>query len=142
RQKLMEYANRWRDAELMRCYLSAVQEAINADKVRPINEAAFREWFDWAQHYADSVDPILQAKLPDEAPKGPTNKPIAELDLTTRARAIVAEFGIKDADELARVKPDQLRRQHGYFEREVWEEFTRMLETLGYDVAKREHPWY
>ncbi len=142
RQKLMEYANRWRDAELMRGYLSALGAAIDADEVHPIDESAFSEWFEWARCYADSVNPILQAKLPHEAPQVLTNKPVHELDLTTRARAILTELNVKDVDELSRVTTDQLRGRYGYFEGEVWKEFTRVLEALGYDVAKREHRWY
>lgn len=142
RQKLMEHANRWRDAERIRGYLSAVQTAIQENKARPIDEARFREWFEWAELYANSIDPILQAKLPEEAPQGPTNKPLAELDLTSLARATTAELNVKDSDDLSRINRDQLRERYGYFNNDMWNEFARVLEALGYDVAKRERPWY
>jgi hypothetical protein len=64
------------------------------------------------------------------------------LDVTTRARAVASALNVKDADGLARIKPDQLRDKYHYFDQDLWREFTRVLEALGYDVAKREHPWY
>lgn len=51
-------------------------------------------------------------------------------------------MNVKDADDLARIKPDQFRDRYHYFDQDLWREFTRVLEALGYDVAKREHPWY
>jgi hypothetical protein len=100
RQKLMEYANRWHDAQRIRAYLSALQAAIDEERVQPVDEAGFREWFEWATWYADSIDPILQTPHPDEQHEGPVNTPITELDLTTRGRAVITELGIKDSDEL------------------------------------------
>ncbi len=44
----MEHANRWHDAQCIRDYLSALQVAIDAERVHPVDEAGFREWFDWA----------------------------------------------------------------------------------------------
>ena len=144
RQKLMEYVNRWHDAERIRHYLAALQAALDGEKIRPINEEGFREWFEWAKHYAESIDPIAQAELPEEKPVGPRNTPSAELDLTRHARAFVLKLKIKDSDDLAGMTSEQVQAACGYYDRELWVEICRVLEGLGYDTAKRreQHRWY
>lgn len=77
-------ATRNRHADLiarLRC-LSALQAAIDADRVQPVDEACFREWLEWATWYADSIDPIFKGPHPDEQQEGPVNTPVARLDLT------------------------------------------------------------
>ncbi len=144
RQKLMEYVNRWHDAEQIRCYLAALQAALDAEQIRPMNKEAFQDWFEWAKRYADSIDPIVQARQPDEKLAGPQTTPSAELDLTRRARAFISRLKISDSDGLAGVTGDQMRGASGYFDKELWDEVCRVLEGLGYDIAKRreQYRWY
>jgi hypothetical protein len=144
RQKLMEHVKRWHDAERVRGYLKAVQAALDAEQIQPFNPDAFQQWFEWAKRYADSVDPIVQAQLPEEAPVGPTNKPATALDLTRRARAFVSKLKIEDSAGLAEVTDEQMRGESGYFDRELWNEICRVLEGLGYDTSKRreQYRWY
>lgn len=132
RQKLMEYATRWHDAQRIREYLSALQAAIDAERVHPLNDAGFREWFEWATWYADSIDPILQAPHPDDEQERPVNTPVAELDLTARGRAVIAELEVGDSDELARLPIDRITRACGYHSWGTREEIQRVLEGLGY----------
>jgi len=139
RQKLMEYANRWHDAQRIREYLSALQAAIDAERVQPLDEAGFREWFEWATWFSDSIDPILQAPHPDEEQERPVNTPITELDLTARGRAVMAELEVGDSDELARLAVDRIREACGYYDAATRQEIHRVLEGLGYPTAKFEN---
>ncbi|MCO6438519.1 MAG: hypothetical protein J5J06_15620, partial [Phycisphaerae bacterium] len=139
RQKLMEYANRWHDAQRIREYLSALQAAIDAERVQPLDEAGFREWFEWATWFSDSIDPILQAPHPDEEQERPVNTPITELDLTARGRAVIAELEVGDSDELARLPLDRIREACGYYDTATRQEIHRVLEGLGYPTAKFEN---
>lgn len=144
RQKLMEYVNRWHDAERIRGYLAALQAALGAEHIQPLNPDAFQRWFEWAKRYADSIDPIVQEQLPEELSVGPTNKPATELDLTRRARAFVSKLRIEDSDALAAVSDEHMREANGYIDRELCAEVCRVLEGLGYDVAERvkQYHWY
>lgn len=144
RQKLMEYVNRWHDAERIRLYLAALHAALDSEQIRPMNEEAFHKWFEWAKRYADSIDPIVKAQQQADEPAGPQNTLAAELDLTRNARVFVARLNIKDSDGLNKVTGDQTRSSSGYFDRELWDEVCRVLEGLGYDTAKRreQYRWY
>jgi len=107
-------------------------------------ERGFSESFEWATWYADSIDPIVQAQRPDEQPQGPTRTPASELDLTAHARSIASKLHVKDSDALASTTGEQIRQACGYSDQQIWDEFIRVLEALGYDVAKRDYgyPWY
>ena len=139
RQTLMEDVSRWHDARRIREYLVALQQALASGQIHAHDSERFKQWFEWAQRYADSIDPAMRAKLPDETVDGPANTPIAELDVTSHTRPVLLKLGVKDTDELWCVKDEQLRaacQGHGRAGA-VWDEVTRVLEGLGYDVSKR-----
>lgn len=68
--------------------------------------------------------------------------PAAELDLTSRTRQLVAKLGVKDTDELGRVTEERVRAACDGRCGALWNEITRVLEALGYDVSKRKDGAY
>jgi hypothetical protein len=71
------------------------------------------------------------------APK-PANTPISELDLTRRARPILAALGVTDSDQMHRLTEAQVEKAIGRAWG-IWSEVCRVLASLGYDVSGR---WY
>ncbi|MCO6435494.1 MAG: hypothetical protein J5J06_00210 [Phycisphaerae bacterium] len=60
------------------------------------------------------------------------NTPVAELDLTARGRAVIAELEVGDSDELARPPFNEITRAWGYHSWDARVEIQRVLEGLGY----------
>ncbi len=137
RQDLMQNVRRWVDAQQVRAYLTDLQSAVEAGKCRVTDAEQFRKWFNWASQFADSIDPIIQGSLPEGSQGGQQNVATSELDLTAAIRCAVDTFGIPDTDSLCQQSQDAIRSAcEGRFG-PVWNEITRVLEGMGYDVSKR-----
>lgn len=132
RQCLTEQVKRWTESERIRGYLAVVKEAIDVGKIQPVNDGEFWEWFEWAKSYAEAIDPIGPKQPKDAEPTGPSNTPIAQLDLTAGSRSFLTNLGIKDSDELYEQFDRQVKEACGYMYREYCDEYVRVLECLGY----------
>jgi hypothetical protein len=72
---------------------------------------------------------------------GPTNTPADQLDLTLHGRMVIDALKVKDTDELSQMPPKKMREAEGY-DTHIWDEYTRVLQGLGYDVSKRDELRY
>ena len=141
RQELMQNVARWHDARRIRDYLAELKRAIDSGRCRPSDEKQFQAWFAWAQRLADSIDPIIAGPLPEGKPASRRNVPVAELDLTRASRAAIERLAVADTDGLWTQKEDAIRAAcEGKFG-PVWNEITRVLEGLHYDVSKRKEAY-
>ena len=75
--------------------------------------------------------------LDRKQPRPSVNKPIAELDLTSRARPIVVALGVTDAAALYNVTEKQIAEIEKQYSSRIWSEVCRVLEGLGYDMSGR-----
>lgn len=137
RQDLMQNVRRWVDAQQVRAYLADLQSAVEAGKCRVSDAEQFRNWFDWASQFADSIDPNIQGSLPEGSQPGHQNVVTSELDLTAMTRCVVDALGVADTDALCQQSQDSVRNACEGKVGPVWNEITRVLEGLGYDVSKR-----
>jgi hypothetical protein len=137
RQELDQEADRWHRAQRIREYLKALQAAISEKKLHFQDEKAFQRWFDWAQNYVDAIDPTIRAKLPAEIAPEPTNTLVGDLDVTSHTQPVLMRLGIANTDDLVKVGDAQVRTACQGKVADVWDEITRVLEGLGYDVANR-----
>jgi hypothetical protein len=138
RQELMQNVQRWVDARNVRGYLADLKSAVDAGRVTYSDSKQIAEWFDWASRFADWIDPIQQGPLPEVDQISHQNVTAAELDLTKAARTIVDGLGVADTDSLYRLSLDEIREAYDGRIGPIWNELTRVLESLGYDVAKRQ----
>jgi hypothetical protein len=138
RQMLMQNVQRWLDAQNVRGYLKDLKSALETGRCKPIDSDQFEDWFAWASQFADSIDPIVRGSLPEINRRGHQNVASAELDLTTAARRTVDSLGTPDTDSLWRETRDAVRSACDGRFGPVWNEITRVLEGLGYDVSKRQ----
>jgi hypothetical protein len=142
RQNLVQEVDRWRKASQIRDYLAAIQRQIDEGVVKPADKDRFDAWVKWARWFADDIDPLISAPaLEDRTPIVPRNVLVNEMDLTSRARALVAHLEVKDAEELLRVPEDKIR-EHSGWSSGMWRELTLVLEGLGYNVSKRKSSYY
>jgi hypothetical protein len=139
RESLAHHVSRWQQAEGIRAYLAAVRHAVDAGKARPNDEAGFSEWFEWATWYADHLDPMVRATARPKPMKSPINKPIGELDLTSRTRPALVALGVSDCDTLCKVTERQIGEIEKQHSSRIWNEVCRVLEGLGYDVSGRRY---
>ena len=141
RQELMQNVQRWVDAQRVRGYLASLKAASEAEEWKPSDQQQFEKWFGWATRFANSIDPVISAPIPET--KSPERKNIAvcELDLTVATRRIVERLGVANTDELWKQKQDQVRTACDDKFGPAWNEITRVLEALGYDVSKREQAY-
>lgn len=130
-QDLMQAAKRWRDAEDLRGYLGALKKAFDSGEFVCRDERSFREWFEWAVNYADSIDPVVGRQMPGHEQEKPKNVPIAELDMTSHTRAAVTRLGAADAEQLWRIPEDQVREASVGRYGSIWNEISCILEVLG-----------
>lgn len=138
RQELKQHVDRWHDARRIRDFLEALKAAIDSGQWQPKDKQRFGTWFDWATRFADSIDPIVNRHLPESRPLAPQNISIDNLDLTAATRVVVAKLGIEDTNTLWKQQQDAIRKVcEGKFG-PVWNEITRVLKGLGYDVSTRE----
>jgi hypothetical protein len=94
---------------------------------------------EWAESYADAIDPITRKPLPGfTAQASQHNTPVADLDLTFATREVITGLGTPDTDSLWRYSTDDIRKACDGRYSPVWNEISRVLEALGYDVSKRE----
>jgi DNA-directed RNA polymerase alpha subunit len=129
----------WQQATLIRQYLSSMRQALDAGKVRPNNEIAFAEWFEWATWYADHIDPLVRANARPMAVESPKNKPIDEIEFTSRTRQMLRALNVMDADALFTVTEEQIRAVQYQYSSRIWNEICRVLEGLDYNVADRRY---
>jgi len=141
RQQLLGDVDRWRRAQEIREYLTMVRKRIEANEIRPRNPVAARAWLEWATWFANDMDPVGQAPPRERAAIAPKNTPVAELDLTSRSRALVAQLGVKDTDELLLVTDTKVHELSGWSSG-MWRELTLVLEGLGYEVGNRKSSYY
>ncbi len=138
RQDLMQKVHRWLDAQHVRGYLQDLRTAIAADKLQPVDAERFEEWFNWASRFANFIDPIVQGPLPEGNAMSHQNIAISELDLTAAARRVVDCLGVADTDSLWTTSQEAVRDACDGRFGPVWNEISRVLEGLGYDVSKRQ----
>lgn len=137
-QELTQNVNRWHEAQRIRVYLDALNAAVEKGDWQPRDQEQFETWRVWATELADSIDPIINRRRRKSKARIPQNVPAADLDLTTITRGVVERLKITDTDALWNQQKDVIRSAcEGKFG-PVWNEISRVLETLGYDVSKRE----
>lgn len=142
RQELMQETERWHQSQKIRNYLAAMQAAVEGGELAVRDGDRFREWMQWAQSFAASLDPLVGTAPLDRPPLVTARNTLTEqLDLTSAARTVVSQLGVKDSDELSRVPAEKIRELAGTAGA-VWNEITVVLEGLGYDVSKREARYY
>jgi hypothetical protein len=139
RELLAHDMSRWQQAESIRTYLTAIRRAVDAGKAHPKDDIAFAEWFEWATWYADHLDPMVRARVRPEPVQPPVNKPIGELDLTSRTRPVLVALGVSDCDTLYKVTEKQIGEIEKQYSSRIWGEVCRVLEGLGYDVSGRRY---
>jgi hypothetical protein len=139
RQEMMQAVGQWEDGRRIRRYLRALRAAIDRGDIHPANAPEFEPWFEWASAFADGIDPLKAAAVGRVVALAPKTTAVADLDVTARARAVLTKLGIADSDDLWKQSQDSIRSaSEGRFG-QTWNEFTRILEGLGYDVSKREN---
>ncbi len=67
---------------------------------------------------------------------------MADLDLTSAARDILESLSVRDSDELALKSVEDIWRACTSGAGGLWNEITRVLEGLGYEVSKRANAAY
>lgn len=72
-----------------------------------------------------------------EAPPGPVNTPVGNLDLTSRAKKGFADLGITDTDMLSKVTEREVEAALPDRPWLIWAEIACVLEARGYDVSGR-----
>jgi hypothetical protein len=103
------------------------------------DEESFGQWIEWAEWYADHIDPLVRAAPRPAVVETPENKPLHELDLTSRARPVLAALGVVDCDALSKVTEKQIREVQERYSHLIWSEICRVLEGHGYKVSKRQY---
>ena len=135
----MQAVGRWDEARRIRRYLRALRAAIDRGDIHPANAAEFGPWFEWASEFADGIDPLKAVVVSRGVSLAPQNTAAADLDVTARARAVLINLGIADSDALWKQSRDSIRQAAEGRAGPTWNELTRVLEGLGYDVSKREN---
>jgi hypothetical protein len=136
-QELLEKVDRWHNARRIREYLSALKAAIEGGHQRVANPEGFEAWISWAARFADRIDPLINAPREKPTVSAPENTPADKLDMTARARKLIAQLGVADSDALWRIKESEIEAACAGRYGAIWNEITRVLDGLGYDVAKR-----
>jgi len=142
RQDLMVWVNRWHEAKRVREYVDALREAVESGQRQPQNEDAFQEWLAWADRFADSMDPMINAPMEEAEQQAPENLPVDQLDLTSETRAVVEALAVRDSTELWGKSVDEVRKACRGGSGRAWGEILQVLEGLGYDVSKRRDDYY
>lgn len=135
-KSLLSEVDAWYRASRIRQYLTEKQEKIESGALPVADEEKQRRWAGWAAWYADSIDPLVATPQHPDRPKPPSNIGVAEMDLTSGARELVAKLGLTDADSLFRVEYEAVESLSDRSSGSDWEEICRVLEALGYDVAR------
>lgn len=140
RSDLIEYSDRWHDAERMRAYLAAIEKKARIGGDLPEGIGPDSRWFAWATWFANAIDPLNDhGESPlVSAPEAPVNTRIDQLEWTNRTQSILLELGVADTDALHRISEEEVKaecRDRGWL---VWREICRVLEGLGYDVSERQ----
>jgi hypothetical protein len=138
RQDLMQQVEQWHTSQKVRGYLNALRAAIDKRDQQLGQSDDFRDWLNWAEKYAETLDPISR-KQPEKAPPLAAEVvSVVQLDLTHRTREAVNRLEVVDTDELCRATQDAVRKACEGKYGVTWNEISRVLEGLGYDVSKRE----
>lgn len=137
RTRLLEEVNAWKQAGEIRSYLATIHTKLDAGDLRVSDMEKFEAWTDWAAWYADSIDPLTATPPRTEFAVTPTKAVTSELDLTRKTRAIVAQLGVSNTDELFEVEHAAVEKLCGPWRNSEWNEMCRVLEGLGYDVSNR-----
>lgn len=141
REGLEAAANSWVKAQHIRSYLAALEEKLAGAELKPCNPESFDHWLKWAHWYADFTCPLTPSGPFPETSQQPNNTPIYALDLTKKTRETLEKVPAKDTDEICQFDRKQLREYCDSREWIVWNEVTRVLEGLGYDVSGRRGHW-
>ncbi|QGQ24714.1 hypothetical protein F1728_19370 [Gimesia benthica] len=143
RENLDSCVDSWSKSQRIQKYLNALDEAVDCGRLEYDNEQ-FQKWREWAQWYAVELCPLapnLPAPSIHHVPP-PQNTLISELDLTSKARIAFERAKISDTDELASITKDELRERCGEKVWSLYDEASRILEGLGYDVSDRKNGYY
>lgn len=126
----------WHKAKRIREYLSQIKSGQESGALRVKDQAVFDDWIGWATRYADHVDPLIRGGPPNREQITVENARVADLEFTSRTRRIIEQLGVADANELARVTPNQVaaltKRDHL-----VWDEMMLVLEGCGFRMVSR-----
>lgn len=143
RENLDSCVDSWTKSQRIQKYLNALDEAAECGRLE-YDDEQFQKWREWAQWYAIELCP-LTPNLPTPSIHHfppPQNTPIKELDLTSKARTAFARAKILDTDELASITKDELKERCGERVWSLYDEASRILEGLGYDVSDRKNGYY
>ena len=92
----------------------------------------------WATRYCDAIDPLGAGRHAEDTAPPPQNTPAQALDVTSELRIALKQLAVADSDGLSRVSLEQLRTaRNGGRCGGIWNEITRLLQGLGYEVSKR-----
>jgi hypothetical protein len=139
RTALKNEIERWQNANEIREYLTAMHDAVARGTIQVMDENVFAKWTDWVSWYADHLDPLVLAPLQPLESRPPTNTPVAALDLTSRARRVIAELGVADSDGLFHASKAQIETIEKELNARAWDEICRVLEGLGYNMNGRSY---
>ncbi|MEQ8636395.1 DNA-directed RNA polymerase subunit alpha C-terminal domain-containing protein [Gimesia maris] len=135
--------DRWSKSQRIQKYLTALDDAVESGRIQ-YDDEQFQKWREWAQWYAIELCPLtpnLPAPSIHHVPPQ-QNSSIQELDLTSEARNAFEQAKISDTDELASITKDELRERCGESVWSLYDEASRILEGLGYDVSDRKNGYY
>jgi hypothetical protein len=135
RKELLGDAARWQQAQEIRTYITAIREAAEAGKMRITSQTDFSNYLEWATGFANHLDPLIRAKQRWQTAHPAINTPVSQVDLTSRAKPVLAKLGVTDTDSLFKVPEDQIQA-HCWG---LWNEVCRVLEGLGYNMAGRKY---
>ncbi|MCY2924721.1 MAG: hypothetical protein NT031_04660 [Planctomycetota bacterium] len=141
RKRLKVEVARWHYAQRIRQYLATIEAGIAEGKLRARDPDAFAGWIEWANWYADDIDPLVDHEPLPEENCPPTNAQLADIELTSHTRPIIERLGVKDAEGLYSLTRDAVRAAEGDGRHGAWGEVCNVLEGLGYDVSGR-RSWY
>lgn len=134
RKDLIASVASWKEATEIRAYLAELRRKLDSGQLKPKNAEAFAEWLEWADWFADHLDPLTLAPARAEFTPSPKNTPLHRLDLTRNTKSVIAQLGVTDSDELSKVERNQLPGEWNW---KVWDEIGRILELLDYPLRKR-----
>lgn len=143
RENLHSCVDKWSKSQKIQKYLTALNEAVESGRIE-YDDEQFQKWREWAQWYAIELCPLtpnLSAPSVHQIPP-PQNSPIQELDLTSKARVAFERAKILDTDELACITKAELKDRCGERGWGLYDEASRILEGLGYDVSDRKNGYF
>jgi hypothetical protein len=137
KQSLLENVRSFRQAEDIREYVKTLRRKVESNEIRVTDRESFEDWIHFATCFAAEVDPLSDGPAYSVASRQPTNRLVADIDLTLACRTVVDQLSVKDTDELYAVNMETVHPLCKGWSKPEWDEICRVLEMLGYDVAGR-----